>query len=83
MKRAKKKKRIPSVRPRGRPRKREPSKAVAFRLPGDVIAMATAAAVDQHVSRNKLVELVLRTALEPGFARKKEVTDDGQIDLFA
>lgn len=83
MTKTKKRKRPTSVRPRGRPRKAEPSKAVAFRLPGDVIKLATTAAADQHISRNKLVELVLRTALEPGYARKKEVTHDGQYDLFS
>lgn len=71
-----------SSRPRGRPPKTDRTVPVAFRLPGDVVAMATAAAADRHLSRNKLVELVLRSALDPRYTPKKEVSDD-QYDLFA
>ncbi len=83
-----KRRRIPSIRPRGRPKQALPlSKPVAFRLPDDVIVLANKAANDQHVSRNKLVELVLRAALEPGYADQRDVAkqevDQQQIDLFA
>lgn len=74
--------RATAARPRGRPRKPTRSKAVAFRLPPDVIALATTAATDRHISRNKLVELVLRQALEPGGAPNKEV-DARHLDLFS
>ena len=57
------------------------SKAIAFRLPPDVIDMTDAAASARHLSRNKLVELTLRDGLAD-FARKKEEAD-GQPDLFA
>lgn len=68
-------------------------RAVAFRLLSDVVDMADAAAAKHDISRNKIVELVLRDALSKfkgvtppdRAARKDEPEDDSddQFDLFS
>lgn len=60
------------------------TKPIAFRLPPDVVALADAASAAQRVSRNKIVEHVLRVALAKygvGEAAQSTKTPD-QFDLF-
>lgn len=63
--------------------RRKPSKAVAFRLPADVIELASVAALAQHVSRNKLVELTLRKGLADYRGVTREPEAPAQPDLFS
>jgi metal-responsive CopG/Arc/MetJ family transcriptional regulator len=71
--------------------KRPNKKIIAFRLPGDLMKTLGAKATKQHVSRNKLVEFILRSYLAKSEAELRhmienppeDMTDAGQIDLFA
>jgi hypothetical protein len=71
--------------------KRPTKKIIAFRLPGDLMKTLGTKATRQHVSRNKLVEFILRDYC--GRTDKdlrdliknpqEEERDDQTIDLFA
>ena len=56
------------------------TRPIAFRLPPDVVRMADAAAQKRCLSRNKLVELILRASLSD--FQNTGVPDARQIDLF-
>jgi metal-responsive CopG/Arc/MetJ family transcriptional regulator len=58
------------------------SKPVSFRLPSDVVAMADAAARNECLTRSKLVERILRAALDPAYGKRPKITAIAR-DLFA
>lgn len=62
---------------------------ISFRLPPDLIKVLGQKAAKQHVSRNKLTELVLRHHFSQGdkhlsdLMEQEVLRDDKTIDLFA
>ncbi|MDK4729369.1 hypothetical protein EVC08_041 [Rhizobium phage RHph_N65] len=71
--------------------KRPSKKIIAFRLPNDLMKTLSGKAAKQHVSRNKLVEFILRSYLAKSEAELRHMIsnppederDDQTIDLFA
>lgn len=71
------------------PRKLPVKKLISFRLPPDVIKTLTTKAIKQHVSRNKLTELILRDHFSRGdrhlsaLIEQEPDRDDRTLDMFA
>ena len=63
-------------------RKQPTSRVISFRMPPDLIAAIGASAKSEHVSRNKLVELLLREHLA-AFMTKRKAKRAENHDVFA
>jgi hypothetical protein len=72
-------------------RKTTSNKIFSFRLPEDLVATLACHAALREVSRNKMIETVLRDYVDENdralryklTAKQQEVAGDEQIDLFA
>lgn len=63
--------------------KKPDKKIIAFRLPDDVMKTLGSKAAKQHISRNKLVELILRSHLAKTDRELAEIVKhpvEGQVD---